>query len=87
MARKPKITRTITSTKAYLLCLDIESAEPCNEEIILPRTYKNNEAILKAVNEKWTNELVKPVHVVGSEIVTKKYAMDEDVFVENAVEI
>ena len=49
MARLPMVTRTITTTKVNVLCLDIEHAEPCNKVITIPRTYKDEEVILKKV--------------------------------------
>ena len=33
MARKPMVTRTITTTKCNVLCLDIETAEPFNQVV------------------------------------------------------
>ena len=84
MARKPQVTRTLTSTKVFLLCLNLETEEAENEVVILPRTYKDESAILKKVQEKWTDETKRPVHVVGTEIITKKYGMDEDKFAEIA---
>lgn len=49
MARLPMVTRTITTTKVNVLCLDIEHAEPCNKVVTIPRTYKDEETILKKV--------------------------------------
>ena len=46
--RTPMITRTFKVTVVGVLCLNIESAEPFVKEVELPRTYKNDEAILKS---------------------------------------
>ena len=64
MARLPMVTRTITTTKVNVLCLDIEHAEPCNKVITIPRTYKDEEAILKKVKPLLETETLKVVHVV-----------------------
>ena len=49
MARKPMVTRTIITTKVNVLCLDITSAESFNKVLTLPRTYKDDMKLLKAV--------------------------------------
>ena len=40
MARIPMVTRTIQTTTANVLCLNIKEGEPFNKEVVLPRTYK-----------------------------------------------
>ena len=51
MARAPQVTRTFQTTNATVLCMDIENREPCNRYVVLPRTYKDDNAILKAVKK------------------------------------
>ena len=75
MARLPMVTRTITTTKVNVLCLDIEHAEPCNRVITIPRTYKDEETILKKV---------KPLLETDTEIEETLYGMTEQEFVELA---
>ena len=38
MARQPMVTRTIQTTHATVLCLNIPDAEPFNQTVVLPRT-------------------------------------------------
>ena len=33
------------------MCLDIETGEPCNRSVVVPRTYKDDEKLLKKVKE------------------------------------
>ena len=84
MARIPMVTRTITTTKAIVMCLDIESGEPCNKSVVVPRTYKDDEALLKKVKEVLETETLKPVHIVGKEEIETLYGMEERVFIEHA---
>ena len=49
--RKPMVTRTIKSTVATVLCLDVEKAEPFNYTVELARTYKDEKHLMKAIRE------------------------------------
>lgn len=85
MARKPMVTRTIVTTKVNVLCLDINSAEPFNKVVTLPRTYKDEKKLLKKVEEVVNNDEVKAVHIVDKEEVETLYGMTEQDFITNAV--
>ena len=50
--KESMVTRTIITTRANCLCLDTETAEPLNATVTVPRTYKDNEALLKAVKKE-----------------------------------
>lgn len=78
------VTRTITTTKAIVMCLDIESGEPCNKSVVVPRTYKDDETLLKKVKEVIETETFKPVHIVGKEEIETLYGMTEQEFIEHA---
>lgn len=84
MARVPMVTRTITTTKVNVMCLDIETGEPCNKSVVVPRTYKDNETLLKKVKEVLETETLKPVHVVSKEEIETLYGMPEQEFIEHA---
>ena len=84
MARKPQVTRTMTTTKVSVLCLNIEDAEPYNEVVTLPRTYKDEKAILKEVRKIIDTDTTKAVHVVATKIEETLYGMDEDEFIKYA---
>lgn len=78
------VTRTITTTKAIVMCLDIESGEPCNKSVVVPRTYKDDETLLKKVKEVLETETLKPVHIVDKEEIETLYGMTEQNFIEHS---
>lgn len=84
MARVPMVTRTIITTEVNVLCLDIETGEPCNRSVVVPRTYKDDEKLLKKVKEVLETETLKPVHIVDKEEIETLYGMTEQKFIEHA---
>lgn len=85
--RKPMVTRTITTTKAIVLCVDVQNGESCNEVVTLPRTYKDDAKLLKAVQGAIDTDTKKAVHVVSSEVVETLYGMSEADFIVGATEL
>lgn len=83
MARKPMVTRTITTTKVNVLCLNIETSEPFNMVVTLPRTYADKK-LFKAVQGVVDNDTQKAVHVVDKVEVEILYGMSEQSFIEHA---
>lgn len=84
MARKPMVTRTIITTKVIVLCLNVNSAEPFNETVTLPRTYKDDKKLLKSVEEVINTDTVKAVHIVDKKEIETLYGMSEQDFINNA---
>lgn len=84
MARTPMVTRTIQTTKANVLCLNIVEGEPFNKVVTLPRTYKDENAMLKVISKMIDNDEVKAVHVVDSYVEETLYGMTEQRFIELA---
>lgn len=84
MARTPMVTRTIQTTKANVLCLNIVEGEPFNKVVTLPRTYKDENAMLKVISKMVDNDEVKAVHVVDSYVEETLYGMTEQRFIELA---
>lgn len=84
MPRKPMVTRTIVTTKVNVLCLDINSTEPFNKVVTLPRAYKDEKKLLKKVEEVVNTNDVKAVHIVDKEEVETLYGMTEPDFITNA---
>lgn len=84
MARAPMVTRTIATTNATLMMVDTESAEVFNKDVILPRTYEDENAILKAAKKVHENEQHKVVAVVRTEVNETLYGMSEADFIANA---
>lgn len=84
MARVPMVTRTIIATKANVMCLDITAGEPCNRTVVVPRTYKDDEKLLKKVKEVLETKTLKPVHIVDKEEIETLYGMTVQQFIEHA---
>ena len=84
MARTPQVTRTIQTTKVNVLCLNIKEGNPFNQTVVLPRTYKDDKHMLKAVEKVINSESVKAVHVVDSVVEETLYGMSEQKFIELA---
>lgn len=84
MARKPMVTRTITSTKVTLMCVNTVAQTIEDVEIILPRTYKDKKHILKTVKATWDNENLVVADVKSFEEHTQLYGMPEEDFVKLA---
>ena len=83
MARKPMITRTITTTRVQALALNLDTHENETITLILPRTYKDDKALEKALKEEVPAGL-KPVLVLSSEVVETLYGMTEEDFIAAA---
>lgn len=84
MARVPMVTRTIVTTKANVMCLNVESGEPFNKIVVVPRTYKDKDELLKKVKPLIETETEKPVYVVDYEEIETLYGMTEQDFIEHA---
>lgn len=82
--RTPMITRTIQTTEVTVLCLDTVKAEPFNQTVILPRTYKDDKHIMKKVSSMIDTDDVKAVKVVYTVVKETLYGMSEDAFIAAA---
>lgn len=85
MARIPMVTRTITTTKANVLCVNILSGETFDKEITVSRTYKSDDVLMKKIKPIIeVEDNVKAVHVISKEEIETLYGMTEDDFIKNA---
>lgn len=84
MARIPMVTRTITTTKATVMCLNVVQGEPYTETVIAPRTYKDDNALLKVVKSIIETDELKAVHIVAKEEIETLYGMPENDFIDHA---
>ena len=84
MARIPMVTRTIQTTTANVLCLNIKEGEPFNKEVVLPRTYKDEKSMMKVVERLINTEDVKAVHIVHTDVNETLYGMTEQEFIAAA---
>ena len=85
MARKRMVTRTILTTKVNALCMDTQTCEACNKDVVLPRTFKDNDKVLKAVKSVIDTPTFKVVDIVDVETVETLYGMDEQKFINESV--
>lgn len=84
MGRIPMVTRTITTTEVNVMCLDVQAGEPFNQVLTVPRTYKNNEELLKKVKPLIETDNVKAVHIVDTNEIETLYGMTEQEFIQYA---
>lgn len=84
MARVPQVTRTIQTTNVSVLCMDIQNREPVNIDVVLPRTYKDDETMLNAVKKIAETDTIKPVQIVSSMVQETLYGMSEQDFISHA---
>lgn len=84
MARTPMITRTLTATVCTVLCCDVEAGDTIIETVTVPRTYKTDEALMKALRPLIETEQIKPVHIQTKEVTETLYGMTEAEFMEHA---
>ena len=84
MARTPMITRTLTATVCEVLCCDVEAGYTITEKVSVPRTYKNDEALMKALRPLIETEQIKPVRIISKTVTETLYGMTEAEFMEHA---
>lgn len=95
--KESMVTRTIFTTKVTCLCLNTETAEPFNATVIVPRTYKDNDSLLKAVKKVaeragitdlegnvYHGEPIVVAKIVGFTEVETLYGMTESDFLSYA---
>ena len=84
MARKPMVTRTITTTKCTLLCVDTVNGEAYNDSIIVPRTYSDEKKLIKVVRSLYNTDEREAVKVIATEVIETLYGMSEADFIQHA---
>lgn len=84
MARQPIVSRTIQTTKANVLCIDVQNEQPFTKEVILPRTYKDERSMLKRIKPMVESDTIKVVHVQNYVVESTLYGMTEEEFIHYA---
>ncbi len=84
MARVPQVTRTIPTTIVKLFCVNTEDRSTFEQNITLPRTYKDEQKMMKAVEKVLDGEPIKAVSILGYEIKETLYGMSEADFIRQA---
>ena len=83
MARESVVTRTIETTKATVKVANLNTSTIEDVPVTLPRTYKNDEAIMKAA-AKTLPAHQKVLAVVTAEVNSDIYGMTETDFLKYA---
>lgn len=84
MSRVRKVTRTISSTKVIVMCVDTETAKVDNYEVEIAGVYSDEKKLMKAVAKEVETVTLKPVSILSKEVVETLYGMDEQKFIEMA---
>lgn len=84
MARVPQVTRTIQTTKVVALCAKIKEGKVDTITLSLPRTFKDDKALLKAAQNAVTDENIKVVAIQSATVEETLYGMSEQKFIELA---
>lgn len=84
MARQAMVTRTITTTEVDVMAVNTVSGETFTVNLTLPRTYKDDNAVLKKVQSLFDNDDVKHVHVISTTENETLYGMPEEEFIAHA---
>jgi hypothetical protein len=84
MARVPQVTRTIPTTSVTIFCVNTEDRSTFEQNITLPRTYKDDVKLMKAVEKVLEGEPIKAVSIISSEVHETLYGMTEQEFITHA---
>lgn len=84
MARVPMVTRTIPTTVVNVFCVNTEDRSTFEQSITLPRTYKDEIKMMKAVEKVLDGEPIKAVSITGYEVQETLYGMTEADFIRVA---
>ena len=84
MARVPMVTRTIPTTVVNVFCVNTEDRSTFEQSITLPRTYKDEVKMMKAIEKVLDGEPIKAVSISGYEVTETLYGMTEADFIKAA---
>ena len=87
MARKPMVTRSFELTVSVVMFVETTSQKVYFKEVETPRTYTDNDKLLKAIRETEETETHKIVCIQSSKVITKLYGMSESDFLKYSVEL
>lgn len=81
------VTRTFTTTYATVLCLDTETAEPCNKDITLAGSFDDETKLLKACKKAVETDTLVVAKVVSVYEKNELRGMTVQQFIENSAVI
>ena len=86
MPRRPMVRRHIVTTVVKAMCVDVAEKKLIEKTFSLPRTYKTESKLIKKLREVYDDANFKIVSVISYTVETRKYAMDEEVYIKYANE-
>lgn len=88
MARKRMVTRTVKGESLRVLCVDTVTRETTERTVIVTEKFNNDSKKLVHIATMFdaTMKTVKPVAIIESTPVSKRYGMPEELFIELATE-
>ena len=85
--RTPMVTRSFRTTVVNGLFVNVDSKETFEKSFVLPRPFKTEQEIMKAVRKTaMFDGAEKLVSIISFENVTKRYSMSEETFVNHATQ-
>ena len=81
--RKPMVTRTINSTKATVLCMDLAEGRAYEQDFFLSGIIRDEKKALKSVMGQIPDGH-RAVCIKDLQIVKRLYGMSEETFLEHA---
>ena len=84
MAREKMVTRTVTQTEVTLLCVRLSEQKLEHLTTVLPGTYKDEDALLKASKKAVEGDDIKVVSVCEASLKETLYGMPEKDFIASA---
>ena len=87
MPRKAMVTRTITCTKVLATVCELDTMKIGTMEFLLPRTYKTDKELDKALTKANSNPNIKIIRIDSTSLEETLYGMDEQDFINFAVKL
>lgn len=82
------ISRTISERKYSVICMNIKTADVgTNEYSLGSAIFRNNDAALKALRDKYETDDFKLVAITGTSSTDALYVMTEECFLKNAIRV
>ena len=82
------ISRTISERKYSVICMNIKTADVgTNEYSLGSAIFRNNDAALKALRDKYETDDFKLVAITSTSSTDALYVMTEECFLKNAIRV
>lgn len=81
------VTRSFEVTRVNVMMCDTITSEVHNKEFDVPRTYKDDNKLLKVVKTMAETDSDKVVTIVDKTVYTKLFGMSEADFLKNSIEL